>query len=237
MRTVCVLSIVSLVFLLPVFAADNELTEKEKAEGWLLLFDGKSLDGWMNSKKKPGERAIEDGLLNPFHCGGYLLVHEKPWGDFMLTVDFKLSKGTNSGIFVRTAPLMPENDGKLWQNGLEIQLLDSTEAAYNSTGAIFDMVKPTKHTMKPVGEWNTMVIHCLGSKISVKLNGEWITHADLDEFNVPNQRPDGTRHKFAVDWSKHPRKGYLGFQDHGGEVWFKNVKLLPLGEDAKGDAG
>jgi len=232
MRMVCVLSILSVVALLPAFAGDNELTKAEKAEGWLLLFDGKSLNGWMNSKKEPSKRAVEDGLLNPFHCGGYLLVHERPWGDFVLTADFKLSKGANSGVFIRTMPLDPEHDDILWQNGIEIQLYDSPKAAYNSTGAIYDLVKPSKHTMKPIGKWNTMVVRCEGSVISVTLNGEMIARADLDEFNVPNRRPDGSKHKFPVDWSKHPRKGYLGFQDHGGDVWLKNVKLLPLGEDA-----
>src|SRR5688572_2534033 len=88
-------------------AADNSLTEQEKKDGWVLLFDGRTLDGWMTSNSKPSKRPVEDGSLNPHKCGGYMLVHEKQWGDFTLSLDFKLSKGCNSGVFVRTASLTP----------------------------------------------------------------------------------------------------------------------------------
>src|SRR5215468_7937631 len=86
-------------------AADNELTAKERAEGWLLLFDGKTLDGWMTSSGKPSRTPVEDGCINPHRCGGYMMVHRKRWGNFVLACDFKISKGCNSGIFVRTSSL------------------------------------------------------------------------------------------------------------------------------------
>ena len=88
-------------------AADNALTEQEKKDGWLLLFDGRTLDGWMTSSRQPSRRPVEDGCLNPHRCGGYMLVHQKQWDDFVLTLDFKISKGCNSGVFVRTASLTP----------------------------------------------------------------------------------------------------------------------------------
>jgi hypothetical protein len=62
----------------------------------------------------------------------------------------------------------------------------------------------------------------------VELNGELVTQADLDRFPKPNQRPDGTAHKFDVAYRDHPRRGYLGLQDHGSPCWFKNIKLRPL---------
>ena len=88
-------------------AADNELTAQEKADGWILLFDGSSLNGWMTSSGKPSRTPVEDGSINPHKCGGYMMVHQKQWGDFVLSCDFKISKGCNSGIFVRTATLTP----------------------------------------------------------------------------------------------------------------------------------
>src|SRR6266849_8658058 len=83
-------------------AGDNELSAKELAEGWRLLFDGRTLDGWMTSASKPSKTPVEDGCLNPHKCGHYMLVHKEQWRDFILSCDFKISKGCNSGIFIRT---------------------------------------------------------------------------------------------------------------------------------------
>ncbi len=88
-------------------AADNELTAKEKAEGWALLFDGKTLDGWMTSSGKPSRTPVEQGAINPHRCGGYMMVHKEQWDNFVLSLDFKISKGCNSGIFIRTYSLVP----------------------------------------------------------------------------------------------------------------------------------
>src|ERR1700741_901110 len=95
------------VLLAPPAGADNALPEKEKDDGWILLFDGKTLDGWMTSSGKPSQTPVEDGALNPHKCGGYMLVHKEQWRDFILTFDFKISKGFNSGVFIRTSSLAP----------------------------------------------------------------------------------------------------------------------------------
>lgn len=211
-------------------AADNELTAKEKAEGWLLLFDGKTHKGWMTSSEKPSKSPVEDGCLNPHKCGGYMLIHEKPWGNFVLSLDFKLSPKCNSGVFVRTCPLKPRPGKDVGFNGLEVAIDDTTGAGYHDTGAIYDLVKPAKNAMKRAGEWNHLVIRCDKNQIEVELNGEKVTTMDLDLFTKPNLRPDGSRHKFDVAYKDHPRKGYLGLQDHGSPCWYKNVKLKPLPE-------
>jgi hypothetical protein len=82
--------------------------------------------------------------------------------------------------------------------------------------------------MKPPGEWNHVVVTCNKNLVDVELNGGLVTHMDLDEWREPNKRPDGTAHKFDVAYKDHPRKGYLGLQDHGASCWFKNIKLKPL---------
>jgi hypothetical protein len=69
---------------------------------------------------------------------------------------------------------------------------------------------------------------CDKNLISVTLNGEEVTQADLSLFDQPNKRPDGTQHKFDIAFKGHPRKGYIGLQDHGSPCWFKNIKLRPL---------
>jgi hypothetical protein len=216
------------VWVRPVAAADNQLTEAEKKAGWILLFDGRTLDGWMTSGAKPSKRPVEDGSINPHRCGDYMMIHKQTWGNFVLTLDFKISKACNSGIFIRTWPLKPRPNKDVGFNGIEVQILDSKTAGYYDTGAIYDLVKPTKNAMKPVGEWNHIVITCDRNLIAVKLNGEKVSRMDLDRWTEPNKRPDGSGHKFDIAYKDHPRKGYIGLQDHGADCWFKNIKLKPL---------
>jgi hypothetical protein len=208
---------------------DNTLTPEERAAGWLLLFDGKTPDGWMTSSRQPSRTPVEDGALNPHRCGGYMLIHERQWSNFVLSLDFKLSQGCNSGIFLRTFPLTPRPGKDVGFNGIEVALDDTTGAGYHDTGAIYDLVKPSRNAMKPAGEWNHIEITCDRSLIEVVLNGEKVTVMDLDRFTEPNRRPDGTEHKFDVAYKDHPRRGYLGLQDHGSPCWFKNIKLKVLG--------
>lgn len=217
---------------LPVLAADavadNQLTAREKEEGWQLLFDGKTLNGWMTSSEKPGARPVEEAAINPHKCGGYMMIHEKVWDNFRLALDFKISPKCNSGIFLRTFPLKPREGKDVGFNGIEVAIDDTTTAGFVDTGALYDLVKPSKNAMKPVGEWNHIEITCDRNRIEIVLNGEKVTQMDLDEWTKPNVRPDGSAHKFDIAYKDHPRKGYIGLQDHGGNCWYKNIKLLPL---------
>ena len=153
-----------LVFLLlgcwSAFGADNALTPEEKAAGWRLLFDGKTTAGWMTSDQKPPRTTVEEGSLNPHKSGHYMLVHTQQWSDFVLSLDFKISRGCNSGVFVRTSSLTPRPGKDVGYNGIEIAIDDTTGAGYHDAGAIYDLVKPRKNAMRPAGEWNRMVITC-----------------------------------------------------------------------------
>lgn len=209
-------------------AADNELTDLEKKDGWQLLFDGKTLNGWMTSSEKPSKTPVEDGSINPHKCGGYMMIHEKMWKNFTLQFDFKISAKCNSGVFIRTYSLKPRPGKDVGFNGIEVAIDDTKTAGYHDTGALYDLVKPTKNAMKPAGEWNHMVITSDKSKIKIELNGEQVIDADMDGFVKPNLRPDGSAHKFDIAFKDHPRKGYIGFQDHGSPCWYKNVKLKEL---------
>lgn len=211
-------------------AIDNRLTEAEKRDGWILLFDGKTLSGWITSSETPSKRLVEDGAINPHRCGGYMMIHERIWDDFTLTLDFRISPKCNSGIFVRTFPLKPRPGKDVGFNGIEIAIDDTQTAGFHDTGAIYDLVKPTRNAQKPVGQWNHIEITCDGNRIRVVLNGEQVSQMDLDEWTEPNRRPDGTSHKFDVAYKDHPQRGYLGLQDHGADCWFKNIKLKPRGD-------
>src|SRR6058998_3272760 len=82
---------------------DNTLTEAERRDGWLLLFDGKTHAGWVNSDRAAPRTPVEDGALNPHRAGHYMLVHTQQWENFVLSLDFKISQGCNSGVFIRTS--------------------------------------------------------------------------------------------------------------------------------------
>jgi|SRR5579864_61860 len=207
---------------------DNTLTPEEKAAGWILLFDGTTQYGWSTSSQTPSRTPVEDGCINPHGCGGYMMIHEKIWSDFVLALDFKISPGCNSGIFIRTFPLTPRPGKDVGFNGIEVAIDDTKGAGYHDTGALYDLVKPARAAMKPVGEWNHIVITCDNERISVELNGDVVTRMNLDEWTKPNKRPDGSTHKFDIAYKEHPRRGYIGLQDHGSPCWFKNIKLRPL---------
>jgi len=214
--------------LAPAFAADNTLTPQEKAEGWELLFDGRSLRGWKTSHGAPSKVPVDQHAINPHGSSGYMMIYDKPLSDFILSLDFKISKGCNSGVFVRTFPLLPKPGRDVGMNGIEIAIDDTTTADYHDTGAFYDLVKPSRNAMKPAGQWNHMIITCDGPKFSVELNGELVNRMNLDEWTKPLVRPDGTSHKFDTAWKNHHRSGYIGLQDHGAPCWFKNIKLKPL---------
>ncbi len=209
-------------------AADNVLTPAEARDGWVLLFDGVTTNGWMTSDGKPVRTPVDQGSLQPHKGGHYMLVHTQQWADFLLKLDFKISPGCNSGVFVRTASLEPRPGKDVGFNGIEIAIDDTRGTGFHDTGAVYDLMKPLKNTMKPAGEWNQMEIACIGRRIEVALNGEPVTRADLELFTQANKRPDGSAHKFDIAFKDHPLRGFIGLQDHGSPCWFKNLKLKPI---------
>lgn len=209
-------------------ASHNQLTSAEKDAGWILLFNGRDTTGWKTSSGEPSRRPVENDCLNPHKCGGYMLVYHEPVENFQLALDFKISPKCNSGLFFRTHSLKPRPGKDVGFNGLEVAIDDTTTAGYHDTGAIYDLVKPKRNAMKPAGEWNHLVLTCDGPQVQVELNGERVTTMDLDQWTEPNRRPDGSEHKFDLAYSQHPRRGFLGLQDHGSDCWFRNLKLRPL---------
>ena len=201
------------------------ITEKEKAEGWVSLFDGGTLGGWSMTGKPEGW-TVEDGCILCTSQGGKYLYTLEQYDDFILSIDFKIDKGVNSGVFVRWADLEDPV-----HTGIEMQILDTygrEPTRKNDCGAIYDIMAPTRNTCKPAGEWNTAVITCDDSLISIELNGEKIAEADLDLWTEAGKNPDGTKNKFKYAFKDMARRGYIGLQDHGGKAWFRNIKLKRL---------
>lgn len=228
------LSVVLALSSIAALAADNQLTEEEKQDGWQLLFDGKSTKGWMSIKEEPlAGSHVQDGALNPHPCN-YMLVYEKPLTDFELALDFKISPKCNSGIFFRTGSLKPKPGYDVGFNGIEIAVDDTNTNGFHDTGAIYDLVQPKKNAMKPAGEWNHLVLTSKNNIVTIDVNGERVTETDFDKFDKPGKRPDGSDHKFSfIAYKDHPRTGYIGLQDHGSDCWYKNIKLKVLEKPAK----
>jgi hypothetical protein len=205
-------------------AADNALTDEEKAAGWQLLFNGQDAAGWKcNNGKEPAETVVEDGTLVPYKSGGYVLIHEKQYGDFIFKCDVKMPEHCNSGIFFRIGNLKNPV-----QTGFEVQVLNDNRVSRNGWGSLYDLVAPGKNNLKPTGQWNSVVITCKGPAITIATNGEEVTRMNCDDWTEPGKCPDGSKNKFKAAIKDFPRKGYLGFQDHGAKVWYKNVKVLEL---------
>lgn len=210
-------------------AADNELTAAEAKEGWQLLFNGKDHAGWICNNGKKIATPIEDGALVPYKSGGYFVMYEKPFDNFVLKCDVRWeAERCNSGIFFRVED--PKNPV---HTGFEVQVMSGTGTGKHQMGAIYDLVATSENRGKPAGEWNEMEVRCYGPYINVKVNGEEVAGMSCDKFDQPGLCPDGEKHKYKLDGQpraikEFARSGYLGFQDHGQKVWYKNVRLLEL---------
>ena len=200
-------------------------------DGFVTLFNGKDLEGWHAVAGHAW--VVEDGVIGlkgktdgAEHNGEYLWTKEQ-YGDFILELEFKVPEKANSGIFLRTSDLKDPV-----YTGLEIQVANSfgkTETNKNGTaGALYDLKAPSKNPIKAPGEWNKVRIECRGPKIAVALNGESIVDADLDQWTETGKSPDGAKNKFKIPVKDFARKGYVGLQDHGRPVWYRNVRIKPL---------
>jgi len=158
--------------------------------------------------------------------------HETLWtkesySNFVLDLDFKVAKESNSGVFLRSGNI------KDVLAAPEIQVHENTDGSkYGMVAAIYDAMPPKKNMSKPVGEWNHYTITCKDSVITVVFNGEEVIHADLNDWKEVGKNPDGTPNKFKValkDWS---HNGPIGLQGLHGKaqapVWYKNLKIKTL---------
>lgn len=179
-------------------------------------------------------------LSNSVAAGGWGFVngelvakdHDTLWtkesyGDFILDLEFKVAKESNSGVFLRSG------DMKNVLSALEIQVHDSTDGSkYGMVSAIYDAMPPTKNVAKAIGEWNRFTITCKGPSVKVLFNGELVIDANLDQWPEVKKNPDGTPNKFPVALKNFARKGPIGLQGLHGKaqapVWYRNLKIQLL---------
>ena len=224
-------------------SAPNTLSEKEQADGWKLLFDGRTTAGWRGFKQEgfPAQGwEVRDGCLIVSGGGGDLITTET-YGDFELSLEFKVTPKANSGIMYRVT----EEEDATWYTGPEFQILDDALLGEfpdlkHSVGALYDMIPPPPKVVRLPGSWNHARIVVKDWNVQHWLNGFLVAETDLGG-------PAGARliaaSKFAKmkDFARAP-SGHIALQDHGDEVWFRSIKLkaelpgTPLfnGEDLTG---
>ena len=190
------------------------------------LFNGHDLGGWKNNDGKPVAAKIEDGAINVHGTGGYLLVYDQPFGDFVLKCDVKMgAAGMQLG---RVRP--HRRSGRPGQHGARSAGLRRTsDRSIQDFGAIYDLVAPSKDVANGPGKWDALEIRCEGPNVTRESQRRRGRTINCDDYDQPGLRTDGTPHKFTGKAIKDfPRTGYIGLQDHGNDVWFKNIKLKEL---------
>jgi hypothetical protein len=189
-------------------------------EGFVSLFDGKTLTGWQGAVTG---YLVEDGAIVCDPKKGGFLYTDKEYGDFVLKLEFQLTPGANNGIGIRT-PMK----GDPAYVGMELQVLDDTAKQYEKLqpyqyhGSIYGVVACKRGHQKPVGEWNTQEITVKGKDVKIVLNGETIVDANIEKASTPK----------TIDGKDHPGlkndKGYICFCGHGAKVAFRNIKIKEL---------
>lgn len=203
-------------FLLALMGAFPAAAAQPDDRGFVPLFNGKDLSGlktkgnWivqkegvLSLKPRPGERGWQ-------RYDAYLWA-AKPYGDFVFDLEYKIPKGGNSGVFVRVGDLASPVS-----TGIEVQILDSHakkgKLGAHDCGGVISAVGPSKNASKPAGQWNRIAVTCKGARLMVQLNGQQIVDLKLDESAVKNRPPTG----------------YVGLQDHGQPISFRNIKIKEL---------
>jgi hypothetical protein len=220
----------------------NTLTPQEKADGWHLLFDGKTATGWHSARSNGFPTTgwvVKDGMIAVTETGGEEagnggdLITTRTYSDFELTVDFKISPGANSGIKYFVNPdLTPGHEGHGSLIGFEYQVLDDAlhpdakkgKDGDRTVGSLYDMIPAAANKpIKPIGEWNTARIVVHGKHGEHWLNGVKVVEYDRSS---PQFKAAVAESKFHIyPGFGEADQGYILLQDHGFPVWFRNIKI------------
>jgi hypothetical protein len=222
----------------------NTLTSEEKEQGFVLLFDGESSEGWRGYAKEtfPSGWIIEEEALKCNGSGrgeagaadGGDIIFGKKFSNFTLRMEWKISKGGNSGIFY-LGQESPEWE-TIWRTAPEMQVLDNDvhpdamlgKDGNRQSGSLYDLIPAVPQNCNPAGEWNTIEITSYKGTIVHKQNGEIVLEYHLwtpewNELVAASKFPE-----LNPDWANIASEGYIGIQDHGDDVWFRSIRIREL---------
>lgn len=214
----------------------NTLTPAERGAGWVLLFDGHSTNGWRGFRdpKFPATGwTVEEGAIRHVagQAGGDIITVDQ-FDDFELQLDWKIAAGANSGIKY----LIAEDMVRSGRSGLgfEMQVLDDERHpdakqgrdGNRTSGALYDLIAPKGAVLRPVGQWNTARVVVRQGRVE-----HWLNDTKILEFEIgsPAMRALIAASKYQVNPGfGEVRRGHVLLQDHGDDVWFRNIKLRRL---------
>ena len=221
-------------------SAPNTLSPQEAKDGVILLFDGKTTDQWRGYGKTdfPKGWVIND---NAIQCngsgkgeagqGGDIITKEK-FQNFELTLEWKISEGGNSGIFYLAQEI---KDEPIWKSAPEMQVLDNVKHpdaklgkdGNRQAGSLYDLIPAVPQNAKPVGEWNSVKIIVYKGTVVHYQNGVQVLeyHLWTDDWKKMCANSKFKDYKWFVDTAT---EGYIGLQDHGDDVWYRNIKIKKL---------
>jgi hypothetical protein len=213
---------------------------QKKEKGWITLFDGKTLNNWHSyGKADPGKAwQVEDGTIHLSASakktyqtdGGGDLVTNDEFENYDLKLEWKISKNGNSGIIFNVHEEVPTYD-ESWRTGMEMQVLDNDghpdgKIHKHRAGDLYDLIACSTETVKAVGEWNEAEIVCNKGKLILKLNGTTVVSTTLWDDSW-KQLIAGSKFKSMPNFGTFT-KGKIALQDHGNDVWFRNIIIKKL---------
>ena len=206
-------------------AQGPSLTSEEKAAGWKLLFDGKSLSGWRGYKTEtpPTGWRAENGVLIRDGAGGDLMTVEQ-YGDFEFRFEWKVTPNGNSGVIYRIAT----TEEYPWHTGPEYQILHNQghrdgKDPITSAGANYAVNPPPKDVTKAVGEWNEGRIVARGNHVEHWLNGVKVVEYEIGSADW-EARVKASKFAKMANYGR-VKRGYIALQDHGDVVSYRNLKI------------
>lgn len=224
--TVAAVAIVLVAVKLTLFWKEGPVPEGQPTlapagEGWVDLLDAQHAPLWKNVADDTEIFEIRDGTLHILgkstHPLRYATYTGENYSDLELHLEFKVTWRANSGVFLRTHPKDPVH------RGFEVQVLDDHGQApnKNGSGSIYDVVSPMFNMARPRGEWNSYDIKLQGKEVLIYMNGWLVVHTDFSKMTAPLG-------KFSVPYAEMASEGALALQDHGGEVWYRNIFVRKL---------
>jgi hypothetical protein len=209
-------------------AAPNSLTERERSEGWVLLFDGETPRGWRGYRQEtmPAGWRVEEGALTRVAEAGDI-VTEGVYRSFVLDFEWQVAPGANSGVMFHVT----EDHGAPWETGPEYQILD--DAAHRdgldpttSAGSNYAMHAPESDATRPAGEWNQARIEVRGERVVHWLNGVRLLEYELGSPDW-QERVERCKWKDMPDYGRRA-EGRIALQDHGDRVAYRSLKIHVL---------